>query len=174
MKTITSTLATVALLLSSAISLADNSKLLKGAWLEQACHPAKGEVELSAQTSFKFESNQVLVINRYFESTDCSGEAIYVVDYEGALELGENQVLPNGEIATQYTITIGSVVPQTNTDGQALALTSVDNCEIRNWSFGETKDVFTCVFAKTQKNIIEDIAKVNGKTLFKGKLVTKA
>ncbi|GAA6136184.1 hypothetical protein NBRC116188_29740 [Oceaniserpentilla sp. 4NH20-0058] len=174
MKTITSTLAILVFFLSSTISHADNGKLLKGAWSEQACHSLNGEVELSAQTSFKFESNQVLVVNRYFENSNCSGEATYVVDYEGTLQIGENNVLPTGESVTQYTITINTELPKVNTGNPVVILSSIDNCDTRQWSFGDTNDVFSCVFAETQMNIIKEMALVNGTTLYKGLIVTKA
>lgn len=174
MKTVTSIFASLALLLTAVVSNADSNTLLKGAWSEQACHGIEGDVALSAQTRFKFENDQALVVHRYFETRDCSGEATYVVDYEGTLQIGENKTLPSGEVVTQYTITIETALPKVISSRQAVILASLNSCETHQWSFGDTKDVFSCVFKKDEMNIIKEMALVNGNTLYKGIFVTKA
>lgn len=162
------------LLLGSMISYADEGMLLKGDWLDQSCHISHEEAALSAQTSLKFQGNQVMVVNRYYESDDCTGEATFAVDYQGSYEMGESIVLENGETAIQYTITIPQSVVEAAHLGKETTLSNINRCEIHSWTFGDTRDVFTCVFAPSHSNVIQEVAMTNGKTLLKGMLVKKA
>jgi len=157
----------------SVVSHADNKQLLKGEWLDQACHVAGSDVVLSAQTRFKFEGNQVLVVNRYFESNDCSGEPTYSVAYEGTLEIGEINVYGDGKTATEYSIIIPSAVVESAHFESGITLSSVDSCDMKSWSFGDSRDMFTCVFSQERTNVIQAMALVEGNTLFKGLVVAK-
>jgi len=174
MKAFISVVSVFVLLLShSVVSHADERQLLKGAWLDQACHSA-GKMTLSAQTSFKFEGNQVLVVNRYYDSADCSGQAIYSVDYQGTLEVGEINVYANGDTVTEYSIVIPATVVESAHLDSGITLSKVDSCDIQSWSFGDTRDVFSCLSEPAGSNTIEQIMMEKGKAQLQGVITIKA
>lgn len=172
----TKVLLSLVLFISALTAYAEDNvnQLLKGAWLDQSCHQSSADLALSAQTSLKFEGNQVLVVNRYFESNDCSGEVTFTVDYQGTLEIGKATVKSNGETVTQYSIIIPAVVIESAHLEAGITLSRVDSCDTQSWSFGDSRDVFSCVFAQKRSNVIQRMAMVEGNTLLQGKIITKA
>lgn len=160
----------ISLLLAACGSDSDSEPtFMEGSWIGP-CEDYSEDGTSYGQSTFTFNGENVTILNRTFDSTDCEGSNyISILETAGNIAIGDDVILATtGETVTQFVINVTKQTLIYNTQANVDDKNNESECGYSDWSIGIEKDVLTCRFGDTPT--ILGIALIDGEELYFGEV----